>query len=148
MSPYFYIIWSISVKQGVILTQCPRYLDTFSPAMGSNTFNQVMLLKDLSNLALNCSSDEASTTSQGNTFEGLTTMIRKNFYLIFNLNLPSFGIKLLTIVLSLQTLVKSLSIYFIKKKNKIKKSQHRNITRFIANFTKAIYATRVRGKVH
>ncbi|KAK4831170.1 hypothetical protein QYF61_015640 [Mycteria americana] len=65
------------------------------------------LLKAPSNLALNTSRDGASTASLGNLFQCLATLIVKNFFLISNLNLPSFSLKPLPLVLSLQALVKS-----------------------------------------
>ncbi|KAK4822238.1 hypothetical protein QYF61_011879 [Mycteria americana] len=49
----------------------------------------------------------ASTTSLGNLFQCLTTLIVKNFFLISSLNLPSFSLKPLPLVLSLHALVKS-----------------------------------------
>ncbi|KAK4829612.1 hypothetical protein QYF61_005739 [Mycteria americana] len=63
------------------------------------------LLKAPSNLALNTSKDGASTTSLGNLFQCLTTLIGKNFFLISNLNLPSFSLKPLPLALSLHALV-------------------------------------------
>jgi len=65
-----------------------------------------MLLKALSNLALKTFREGASTTSLGNLFQCLTTLTEKNFFLISNLNLLSFSLKLLPLVLSLQALVK------------------------------------------
>ncbi|KAK4827794.1 hypothetical protein QYF61_021747 [Mycteria americana] len=62
------------------------------------------LLKTPSNLALNNSRDGASTTSLGNLFQCLTTLIVKNFFPISNLNLPSFSLKPLPLVLSLRAL--------------------------------------------
>jgi len=43
--------------------------------------------------------------SLGNLFQWLTTLTVKNFFLTSNLNLPSFCLKLLSLVLSLQALV-------------------------------------------
>jgi len=42
-------------------------------------------------------------------FQCLTTLITKNFFLISNLNLPSFSLKLLPLVILQQALIKSLS---------------------------------------
>ncbi|KAK4823599.1 hypothetical protein QYF61_003799 [Mycteria americana] len=61
-----------------------------------------------SNLTLNVSRDGASTTSLGNLFQCLTTLIIKNFFLISSLNLSSFSLKPLLLFLSLQALLKSL----------------------------------------
>ena len=48
-----------------------------------------------------------------NLFQCLITLIIKNFFLISNLNLPSRSWKPLPLVLSLQALVKSLSVFLI-----------------------------------
>ncbi|KAK4806804.1 hypothetical protein QYF61_005600 [Mycteria americana] len=61
----------------------------------------------LSNLTLNTSNDGASTMSLDNLFQCLTTLIVKNFFLMSILNLPSFNLKQLPVVLSLQALAKS-----------------------------------------
>ena len=67
---------------------------------------QTRLLKAPSSLALNTSREGASTTSLGNLFQFLTTLTVKNFFLISNINLPSFSSKLLPPILSLHSLVK------------------------------------------
>ena len=74
--------------------------------MVRDTFHQTRLLKAPSNLALNTSREGASTTSLGNLFHCLTTLIVKNFFLLSKLNLPSFTFKSLPLVLSLPALVK------------------------------------------
>jgi len=51
------------------------------------------------NLAWNVPRDGASTTSLGNLGQGLTTLTVKNFFPISSLNLPSFSLKLLPLVL-------------------------------------------------
>jgi len=51
------------------------------------------LLEAPSNLALNTAREGASTASLGNLFQCLTTPILKNFFLISNLNIPSFFLK-------------------------------------------------------
>jgi len=70
-------------------------------------FNQIRLLRDLSNLALNVSRDGAFTTSLDNPFQCFTTPMVKNFFLIASLNLPSFSFKPPSFVLSQQALLKS-----------------------------------------
>jgi len=66
------------------------------------------LLKAPSNLALNTSREGASTAPLGNLFQCLTTLIVKKFFLISNLNLPSFSLKPLPLaLLSLHAHVKS-----------------------------------------
>ena len=69
--------------------------------------HQLRLPRASSNLVLNASGDGASTASLGNLFQCLTTLWVKNFLLISNLNLPSFSLKLLLLVLSLHDPVKS-----------------------------------------
>jgi len=59
--------------------------------MGRDTFHQTRLLRAPSNPALNTSREGAATTSQGNLFQCLTTLLVKNFFLIANLNLPTFS---------------------------------------------------------
>ncbi|KAK4828156.1 LOW QUALITY PROTEIN: hypothetical protein QYF61_024071, partial [Mycteria americana] len=75
---------------------------------GGNIFNSIMLLRAPSNLTLNVSRHGASTTSLGNLFQCFTTLIVKNVFLISTLNLPSFSLKPLPLVLSQQALLKSL----------------------------------------
>jgi len=75
--------------------------------MGRDTFHQTRLLKAPSSLALNTAKEGAAAASLGNLFQCRTALIGKNFFLISNLNLPSFSSMPLPLVLSLQTLVKS-----------------------------------------
>jgi len=86
---------------------------TFEEHLVPDILNWTRLLKAPSNLALNTSIDRASTTSLGNLFQHLITIIVKNFFLISHLNLPSFSLNLLPLVLSLQALLKSLSPPFL-----------------------------------
>ena len=67
----------------------------------------------LFNLILKVSRDGASTTSLGNLFQCLTALTVKDFFLISNLNLPSLSLKAFPLVLSPQTLLKSLSPSFL-----------------------------------
>ena len=53
------------------------------------------------------STDGTSTTSLGNLFQCLTTLTVKDFFLISSPNLCSLSLKSLTLLLSLQTLLKS-----------------------------------------
>jgi len=62
-----------------------------------------MLLRAPSNLTLNVSIP--STTSLGNLVQCFTTLIAKNFFLTCSLNLPSFSLKVLPLVLMLQALI-------------------------------------------
>ena len=81
------------------------------PAVSMDTYHKSRLLKAPSSLALNTSRTPA--TSLGNLFQCLTTLIVKNFFLLSNLNFPSFSLKPLLLVLSLHTLVKTLSSFFV-----------------------------------
>ena len=61
-----------------------------------------------SNLALNTYRDEWGIHNlSGQLFQHLTTLIVKNFPLTSNLNLPSFNLKPLPLVLLLSTVIKS-----------------------------------------
>jgi len=81
--------------------------------MGRDPFHQTRLLKALSNLALNTSREGAATASLGNLCQALTTFMVKNFFLVSNLNPPSFSLKPFLLVLSLHALVKSPSPAFL-----------------------------------
>jgi len=65
------------------------------------------LLSTPSNLALNASGDKASTASLSILCQCLTTLSGRNFLHISHLNLPSFSLKSLPLVLSLSDCVKS-----------------------------------------
>lgn len=64
------------------------------------------LLKASSSVALNTSMDGTATASEGDLFHCVTTPIITNFLLMFNMNLPSFNLKLLLFVLLLKAHVK------------------------------------------
>ncbi|KAK4828375.1 hypothetical protein QYF61_026113 [Mycteria americana] len=66
---------------------------------------RIRFLKAPSIQTLNPFSDGASITSVGNLFPYLTTLIVKKFFLMSNLNLPSFSLKPLALVLPPQALV-------------------------------------------
>ncbi|KAK4825808.1 hypothetical protein QYF61_002413 [Mycteria americana] len=66
------------------------------------------LLRAPSHLTLNVSRGGTSTTSLGNLHQCFTTLIVKNFFLISSLNLPSFTLKPLPLVLSQQAPLKIL----------------------------------------
>lgn len=67
------------------------------------------------NLALNTSSNEISTASLGNLFQCLTTLIVENFFLMSDLNLPSFSLKPLPLVLSLHFSDKKVSPHLLRQ---------------------------------
>jgi len=69
--------------------------------MDRDTFKYSRLLKVPSNLALNNSGEGAAAIFLGNLFQCLTTLRVKKFFLLSNLNLPSFRLKLLPLVLPL-----------------------------------------------
>jgi len=81
--------------------------------MGRDISNHIRVLRALSNLALNTAREGASPTSLGNLGQGLTTLRVNSFFLGSSLNLPSFSLKPSPLVLSLQTLLKSLSPAFL-----------------------------------
>jgi len=81
--------------------------------MGRDTFHQTRLLRAPSSLAFNTAREGAATASLGNLGQGLTILTLKNFFLMSNLNLPSFGLKPLPHVLSLYGLLKSPSAAFL-----------------------------------
>jgi len=81
--------------------------------MGRDTFHQTRLLKAPSNLALNADREGAVTASLENLCQCLITLRAKNFFLVSNLNLPSFSLKPSPLVLSLHALVKSPSPAFL-----------------------------------
>ena len=66
------------------------------PAVGRDTSHQTRLLKAPSSLALNTAREGAATASLGNLFQCLITLMVKNFFLLPNLKLPSFSLKLLS----------------------------------------------------
>jgi len=72
-------------------------------------FNQIRLLRALSNLTLNVSRDGASTASLGNLCQGFTTLSIKKVFFISSLNLPTFHLTALPFVLSQWALLRSLS---------------------------------------
>ena len=82
--------------------------------MSRDIFHQTRLLRAPSNLALNTVREGAATASLGNLCQGLTTLMVKNFFLMSNLNLPSFSVQPFPLVLSLHTLVNSPSPAFLQ----------------------------------
>jgi len=84
------------------------------PAVSRDIFNYIRLLRAPSNLALNfVSRDGVSATSLGNLVRCVTTLVVKNFFLIYSLNLPSLSLKSLLLVLSQQALLKRFSPSFL-----------------------------------
>jgi len=61
--------------------------------MSRDIFHQTRLLRVPSNLALNAAREGTATASLGNLFQCFTTLMVKNFFLISNLNLPSFSLE-------------------------------------------------------
>ncbi|KAK4808555.1 hypothetical protein QYF61_009858 [Mycteria americana] len=94
---------SLSMSHGII--ECFGLEGTF-------TGHLIRLLRALSNLTWNVSRDGASTTSLGNLFQCLTTLIVKNFFLKSSLNLPFLSLKPLLLVLSQQALLKLLEGFY------------------------------------
>jgi len=71
------------------------------------------LLKAPSSLALNTAREGAPTAALGSLLQCLTTLAVKDFFLISDLNLPSFSLKPLLLALSLHALAKSPSPAFL-----------------------------------
>jgi len=82
--------------------------------MSRDTFHQPRLPRAPSNLALSTAREGAATASLGNLGQGLTTLTVQNFFLISHLNLPSFSLQPLPLVLSLHSLIKCPSTSFLK----------------------------------
>ena len=78
--------------------------------MDRDTSHWTGLPKALANLVLNIARVGVSTVSLGNLFQYLIILTVGNFFLIFNLNFPSFSLYSLLSVLSLQFLMKSPSM--------------------------------------
>ena len=83
------------------------------PAANRDTYSSIRCSEPLQP-DRGCLQGQGSTTSLRNLFQHLTTMTVKTFFLISNLNLPSFSLKPLPLVLSQQTLLKSLSPCFLQ----------------------------------
>jgi len=81
--------------------------------MSRDPFHQSRVLRAPSNLVLNTSREGAATASLGSLGQCFTTTMVKNFFLISNLNLPSFSLEPFPLVPSLHTLVKSPSPSFL-----------------------------------
>jgi len=62
-------------------------------AMDRDIFHQPRVLRAPSNLALSTAREGAATASPRNLGQGLTTLMGKNFFLLSDLNLPSFSLK-------------------------------------------------------
>ena len=89
---------------------CPVQLP--SNEQGHPQLHQV--LRALPSLTSGVSRDGASSTSLGNLCHCLTTFIVKNFVLMSNLNLHSFSLNPFPLILSPQTLLKSLFPSFLQ----------------------------------
>jgi len=74
--------------------------------MGRDPFHQPRVLPASSNLRLSPAKEGAATAPLGSLGQGLTALRGKNFFLVSNLNPPSFSLKPLPLVLSLHSLVK------------------------------------------
>lgn len=101
-----------SMRSQIGLVWFGRIIWSTLPDMDGDTFHYSILLKALTSLAMNNSRDEVSTTSLGNIFQGLTTLIMKKVSLILSPYLCSFSLKLLPLVLSLQALTKILYLSY------------------------------------
>lgn len=93
-----------TLKSHLILLPCSE--------QGHLQFHQ--MLRAPSSLTLSIYRDRTSTTSLGNLYHCLTTLIVKSFFCISNLNLPSLSLKPFPLILSQQALLKRLSPYFLQ----------------------------------
>ncbi|TRZ20602.1 hypothetical protein HGM15179_006499 [Zosterops borbonicus] len=71
-----------------VLKEILKTISFHPPAMGRDTFCYPRVLQAPSDLALDTARDEAATASLGTLCQDLTTSTGKNFFLLFNLNLP------------------------------------------------------------
>lgn len=98
------------ILEWFLLEGIPKDHSVQLPAKGSDTFHKIELLKTLSNLFLSTSNDGPSTTFLRSLFHCLITlMVKKEFFAMWILNLSTHILIPLPLMLSLQTLVKSLS---------------------------------------
>jgi len=74
--------------------------------MSRDILPQPRVLRAPSNLALSTAREGAATASLGSLGQGLNTLMGKKFFLISDLNLPSFSLEPFPLVLSLHTLEK------------------------------------------
>jgi len=81
--------------------------------MSRGIFYQPRVLRAPSNLGLNTAREGAATAALGNLPQCFTTLMVKNFFLVCNLNLPSFSLQPFPLFLSLLILVKSPSPSFL-----------------------------------
>jgi len=91
-----------------------------SPAM--NRDSQIMLLRALYSLALNVSKDRTFTTSLGNPFQWLNTLIVESVFLTPNLNLPSFSLKPFPLAISQEILLSYLLPFFLQTSIRYRKA--------------------------
>jgi len=123
------------------ITECFGLEGTFRghlaqpPAVISDIFNYIGLLRAPSKLDLNVSRDGASTTSLGNLSQCFTTLIVKNnFFLISRLNLLSFSLKPLLLVLSQQASFPVISVFLISFQKKF--TLHKKVIFFFSKHHK------------
>jgi len=85
--------------------------------MSRDPFHQPRVLRAPSNLALGTAREGAATASLGNLGQGLTTLMVKNFFLISDVNLPSFSLEPFPLLLSLHSHVNSPSpaLFWLKQ---------------------------------
>jgi len=96
------------------------------PCNEQGHLQQIRLLRAPSSLTLSISRDRVSTTSLGILFQSLTILITKSFFFKSNLNHPSFSWKPFPLVLSQQTLLKSLSPSFLQSPFRYRKDAIRS----------------------
>ena len=102
ISPFFK---SVVKNHGIIEWFGLEVIQFQPPTMGRAATHQTGLPRAPSNVALNSSRDGAPTASLGSSFQCLTTLWVKNFFLTSNQNLLSFSLKPFPFVLSVSDCV-------------------------------------------
>jgi len=102
----------IKITEGLGWKGPSQTIQSNAPVMSRDIFHWTRFLKASSNLTLNTPREGVSATPPSNLFQCLTTLTVKHFFLLSNLTLPSCSFKALPLVLSLQDLVKSLSLSY------------------------------------
>lgn len=100
----FRCVSSLRIIEWIRLEETLKIIEFNLPAIGRITTHQIRLPTAPYNMALNASRDGASSSSLGSMFQCLIIL-----FLISNLNLSSFSLKLLLIFLSLLGHAKTLA---------------------------------------
>ena len=102
-----------SMQKGMNWKRPQRRSCSNPSAIGRDTSHYTKLPSAPSSPALNSAWDGASAASLGSLCQCLTTLIEENVFLIYNLNMFSFSLKPLPLVMSLHSLIKGPSSAFL-----------------------------------